>query len=147
MIFINTQTKEYPVSLSTLRKRFPNTSIPTSAVSHEEYAKVYDGVIPSYTTTQYIEEDAPVFVNNQYQRNWVVKNYTDDQVASREANALAVASNSVRAERNTLLSASDWTQVADAPVDQAAWATYRQALRDITTQTDFPWSVTWPVAP
>lgn len=52
-----------------------------------------------------------------------------------------------RAERNQLLAASDWTQVADAPVDQAAWATYRQALRDITTQTGFPENVTWPAQP
>ena len=53
----------------------------------------------------------------------------------------------VRAERNALLSASDWTQVADAPVDKAAWATYRQALRDITAQAGFPHSVTWPTKP
>lgn len=32
--------------------------------------------------------------------------------------------------RNGLLAASDWTQVADAPVDRQAWADYRQALRD-----------------
>lgn len=51
-----------------------------------------------------------------------------------------------RAQRNTLLSASDWTQVADAPVDQAAWATYRQALRDITAQAGFPATINWPVA-
>ena len=52
-----------------------------------------------------------------------------------------------RAKRNTLLAASDWTQVIDAPVDQAAWATYRQALRDITTQAGFPETINWPVAP
>jgi hypothetical protein len=36
----------------------------------------------------------------------------------------------MRIERNRLLADSDWTQTADAPVDQQAWATYRQALRD-----------------
>ena len=36
----------------------------------------------------------------------------------------------MRATRNQLLAASDWTQVADAPVDREAWATYRQQLRD-----------------
>ena len=45
----------------------------------------------------------------------------------------------MRAKRNELLAQSDWTQVADAPVDQEAWATYRQALRD------FP--ATWTVGP
>lgn len=53
----------------------------------------------------------------------------------------------IREKRNVLLSASDWTQLADAPVDQAAWATYRQALRDITDQPSFPSEVTWPTAP
>jgi hypothetical protein len=52
-----------------------------------------------------------------------------------------------RSKRNQLLAASDWTQVADAPVDQAAWATYRQALRDITAQAGFPADINWPVAP
>ena len=36
----------------------------------------------------------------------------------------------MRLRRDALLAASDWTQVADAPVDRAAWAAYRQALRD-----------------
>jgi hypothetical protein len=53
----------------------------------------------------------------------------------------------VRLERNQLLTASDWTQVADAPVDKEVWATYRQALRDVTTQAGFPWTVDWPTIP
>ena len=54
---------------------------------------------------------------------------------------------SVRASRDEKLKDCDWTQVADAPVDKAVWATYRQALRDVTTQTGFPWTITWPDAP
>jgi hypothetical protein len=54
---------------------------------------------------------------------------------------------SVREQRSTKLADCDWTQVADSPVDKAVWATYRQALRDITTQSGFPWTVTWPDAP
>jgi hypothetical protein len=53
----------------------------------------------------------------------------------------------IRSERNQLLVASDWTQVADAPVDQAAWVIYRQSLRDITSQPEFPENVNWPVQP
>jgi len=52
-----------------------------------------------------------------------------------------------RSERNELLSASDWTQVADSPVDRNAWATYRQLLRNVPAQAGFPASVTWPVEP
>lgn len=36
----------------------------------------------------------------------------------------------MRIIRNRLLASSDWTQLPDAQCDQAAWATYRQALRD-----------------
>jgi len=54
-----------------------------------------------------------------------------------------------RNRRNTLLTESDWTQVADAPVDKAAWATYRQALRDIPTHANFPnlTETDWPTKP
>jgi hypothetical protein len=54
--------------------------------------------------------------------------------------------NTVRKTRNELLSTTDWTQLADSPVDKAAWATYRQELRDITLQTD-PLNIVWPIAP
>jgi hypothetical protein len=52
----------------------------------------------------------------------------------------------IRAERTELLFKCDWTQLPDAPVDAQAWATYRQALRDITTQPD-PFNITWPEEP
>jgi len=45
------------------------------------------------------------------------------------------------------LAQSDWTQVADAPVDATVWATYRQALRDITDQAGFPNDINWPTQP
>jgi len=51
--------------------------------------------------------------------------------------------NEVRVERNRLLTDSDWTQLPDAPTDKTAWATYRQALRDITQQSD-PFNLIWP---
>jgi len=56
----------------------------------------------------------------------------------------------IRAQRDALLTACDWTQLPDSPLPAAtktAWATYRQDLRDITGQAGFPASVTWPVAP
>jgi hypothetical protein len=53
----------------------------------------------------------------------------------------------VRTQRDRLLAASDWTQVADAPVDRAAWAEYRQALRDVPEQAGFPENVVWPTKP
>jgi DMSO/TMAO reductase YedYZ molybdopterin-dependent catalytic subunit len=59
--------------------------------------------------------------------------------------ALAV---SIRAERDTLLTASDWTQASDIPqATKDKWATYRQALRDIPQQEGFPATVVWPTQP
>lgn len=56
----------------------------------------------------------------------------------------------VRAQRNSLLSLSDWTQLADAPLTaekKQAWAEYRQALRDVPEQAGFPEAVVWPSTP
>ncbi len=53
----------------------------------------------------------------------------------------------VRADRNARLCASDWTQIADSTADKAAWAAYRQALRDVPSQAGFPQTVTWPEQP
>jgi hypothetical protein len=64
-----------------------------------------------------------------------------------EAERLEQASESARSQRDALLSQSDWTQVPDAPVDQQAWAEYRQALRDIPQQAGFPTDITWPTKP
>lgn len=53
----------------------------------------------------------------------------------------------VRAQRNKLLTACDWTQLPDVPGStQSAWSSYRQELRDITQQID-PFAITWPVPP
>jgi hypothetical protein len=53
----------------------------------------------------------------------------------------------VRSIRDSRLMYTDWTQVADAPVNKEAWAAYRQALRDVTQQEGFPMQVEWPVPP
>ena len=72
---------------------------------------------------------------------------TADDIAAYQASKDAEQAQNVRSSRNQLLNNSDWTQVADAPVDKAVWATYRQALRDVTAQSGFPWTITWPDAP
>ena len=62
---------------------------------------------------------------------------SDDEIAAQ-----------VRAERNRLLAASDWTQLPDVPeAIRTAWAEYRQALRDAPSQEGFPHSVVWPEKP
>lgn len=53
----------------------------------------------------------------------------------------------LRVERDRRLTASDWTQLPDAPVDQAAWAAYRTALRALPDTTSDPYAPVWPVPP
>lgn len=76
----------------------------------------------------------PVFANAQEQA---------DYEALKDAEQASAA----RRERNEKLSACDWTQLADSTADKALWATYRQALRDITKQDGFPWNIVWPTEP
>lgn len=53
----------------------------------------------------------------------------------------------IRAIRADLLAQSDWTQLPDVPLaTKTAWATYRQALRDVTLQAD-PHNIIWPTPP
>jgi hypothetical protein len=57
---------------------------------------------------------------------------------------------SVRTSRDDKLKECDWTQLDDTPLSntvKATWAIYRQALRDVTMQAGFPWTITWPDAP
>ena len=45
---------------------------------------------------------------------------------------------------------SDRTQLSDTPLTSSkktAWATYRQALRDLPENTEDPKNVTWPSQP
>lgn len=69
------------------------------------------------------------------------------EMTPEEVAALAPTVSEARAQRNALLAASDWSQLPDAPVDQAAWAAYRQALRDVPGQADFPANIAWPQKP
>ena len=69
--------------------------------------------------------------------------------AEGSAANLAQLAARVRAERDARLAVCDWTQMPDAPLSteaKAAWAAYRQQLRDVPGQAGFPLVVEWPVA-
>lgn len=53
----------------------------------------------------------------------------------------------IRLWRNAELSATDWTQLSDAPGDTVAWANYRQALRDLPAQGGLAEEATIPARP
>jgi len=73
---------------------------------------------------------------------WVLMTLAERDALSATRTAMA----ELRTQRDKLLVASDWTQVADAPIDQATWAIYRQSLRDMPA-TFTGGEVTWPAAP
>jgi hypothetical protein len=94
----------------------------------------------------------------QLEGKWYTKHilgpvFTDGETTAAEqetaykARKDAEQAASVRNQRTQLLKDSDWTQIADSTADKTAWATYRQALRDITGQAGFPWTITWPETP
>ena len=54
----------------------------------------------------------------------------------------------LRIQRNSFLNASDWTQMSDITLDnKAAWAIYRQELRDLPANTVDPANPIWPEKP
>jgi hypothetical protein len=77
------------------------------------------------------------------------RDLTQEEIDAANTQAVTDEWRDMRDERNYKLEKSDWTQLADSPLTDAEklnWRTYRQALRDITTQTD-PDNITWPQEP
>jgi hypothetical protein len=101
-------------------------------------------VTPPYhdAATQHLEEGPALLIDGVWTQNYIVSDLSADESAAK----VGAQWNVIRAERNKLLVESDWTQLPDAPVDAAAWATYRQALRDITDQAN-PFAIVWPESP
>ena len=63
------------------------------------------------------------------------------------ANDLAEKWENLRDQRNKKLASSDWTQLADTGVNKAAWAAYRQSLRDLPSVITNIDNITWPDSP
>ena len=82
---------------------------------------------------------APELVDGVWSERWALADITADETAAQWS--------TVRAERNGKLAACDWTQLADAPVDDLQWAVYRQALRDVPTSQSDPFNINWPIEP
>jgi len=101
-------------------------------------------VTPPYhePATQSLDEGPALLVDGVWMQNYIVSDLDADASAEKVGAQWIV----IRAERNRLLVASDWTQLPDVSADAAAWATYRQALRDITTQAN-PFAIVWPQGP
>jgi hypothetical protein len=105
---------------------------------------VFEGPQAQPTRYQFAFRDG---VTQDEQGRWFTK-YSVVDMNQEAKNALdTTQAEAMRKQRNEKLKDSDWTQIADSTADKAVWATYRQALRDITAQSGFPWDITWPSAP
>ena len=111
-----------------------------------EGSHAFGGTVYQYSQAVGVEQ-----INGKWYTKYILGPvFTDGEITAAEQETAYKAmkdteqAKSVRTSRNDKLKESDWTQVADATVDKAAWATYRQALRDITAQAGFPWTIIWP---
>ena len=130
------------------RRHYSNVSLPrvwtAATLQGLKLEAVLETPKPTVDRTQTVRRDG---IKKDSKGNWITAWAVVDKTQEQLDAEAAQAAQSVRSQRDSLLAASDWTQVPDAPVDQAAWRTYRQALRDVTTQSGFPHEVTWPVKP
>lgn len=134
----NGQPETY--SIGQLRRDNPNTSFPKSPseallASYDVYPyTVQDRPTVDYLT-QTVTPAALTQVNGAWTQGWEVSNLPAED-----------AGRNIRRHRDSLLQQTDWMALSDNTMSPA-WATYRQALRDVTDQAGFPFSVTWPTAP
>jgi len=69
----------------------------------------------------------------------------DDYIPEGYTEIFPFVESTIRARRDELLAASDSKVWPDYVPD--AWRTYRQALRDVPSQSGFPENITWPTRP
>ena len=106
------------------------------------------------TVYQYSQRDGVEQIEGKWYTKYILGPvFTDGETTAAEQEAAykatkdAECASNVRDERNHKLSACDWTQLADSTADKTAWATYRQALRNVPSQDGFPWTIEWPTQP
>jgi len=100
---------------------------------------------PEYPVNDYMYKlDLPSLVDGVWSINWV------QQDSQERLDNKRILSRTIREGRDILLSKSDWTQMPDVTLTddkKSAWLAYRQDLRDLTNQPNFPWEFNWPIKP
>lgn len=83
MAYINTITKEYPISQQDIRSLYPNTSFPAIFKAPQEFSFVFPAPVPSYDAiTQYYIEAAPkLSVQDKWEQQWEVVDLSVEQIA------------------------------------------------------------------
>ena len=149
-IYIDSEgAKHYPVNNGTIQKHFPNTSFP-NPLPDEGFPEMGifpldDDPCPEFDELrQNIVQIEPVEKSEgQWTIPWSVVDLPEEKITSN----VQMFEFTMRENRNAKLAFCDWTQLPDATVDKAAWASYRQELRDITTAEGWPENITWPTQP
>jgi hypothetical protein len=155
----NRETGEV-TTVSQFKAQHPNTSFPKQITTEILDGFGYDPVLngPSATVTGpygVSVRDGVEQIDGQWFTRFVagpVFTDNDEATAAEQETAYraridADVAERVRTERNQKLTSSDWTQLADNTANTSAWATYRQALRDLPSTEGFPHNITWPESP
>ena len=132
------------VKTGKLQTLFPNTSFPASGVPADFLTE--NNMVEFLSTLPFTEPAQKLVAADPYVKEGKVYNVlvtdTDDADKSR------LTKNKwreVRSERNRLLADTDWRASSDLTL-RDAWKNYRQALRDVPSQSD-PFAITWPTEP
>ncbi len=131
-------------STGTIQQLFPNTSF-TVAGPNADFLTANNTVelveTLTYTTPTQKLSTVDAYVDSGKAYTVKVESTTSDEQTAL-INSEWV---NIRSQRNYKLKDTDWRASSDLTMSDA-WKTYRQALRDITTQAD-PFSITWPTEP
>ena len=135
------QLERYPYTVGDLRRDNPRTSfpknVPTDMLADYGVYPVVRTAVPQFDSLvqSLIAHAAPTEDAGQWVLGYDVVQKPQD-----------MARDNIRRNRNRLLSETDWMALSDSTLS-VEWATYRQALRDITIQEGFPYAVEWPAKP
>jgi len=131
-------------STGTIQQLFPNTSF-TVAGPNADFLTANNTVelveTLTYTTPTQKLSTVDAYVDSGKAYTVKVESTTSDEQTAL-INSEWV---NIRSQRNYKLKDTDWRASSDLTMSDA-WKTYRQALRDITTQAD-PYNITWPTEP
>jgi len=128
------------------RALHPNTSLPQqlteSLINQLGGDVVFEGPQAQPTRYQVAFADGVELINGKWYTKYSVSDLDDEAKAVKDAEQ----AKSVRATRDEKLKETDWRFRSDLTPSQD-WKNYCQALRDVTSQSGFPWEVTWPTQP
>ena len=131
-------------STGTFKKLFPNTSF-TAAGPNADFL-TSNNVVELVQNLSYTTPTQKLSSVDAYVENGKVYTVKVESTTSDEQTALINQKwENIRFERDEKLKDTDWRASSDLTLSDD-WKTYRQALRDVPTQSD-PYNIAWPTEP